>query len=56
MTTVQTLEMLCALVAQQAEVIRHLATELERARSLTGAECQMIASAKSEYLSVIGDD
>lgn len=56
MSNLKMIEMLCALVEQQASVIRYLSMQLEQARSLTSAEMEMVAKSKEEYSSILGTD
>lgn len=54
MSNLQIIEALCALVEQQADVIHHLAMELQHERTLTEAESQMVSNAQNEYSMILG--
>lgn len=56
MSNLKMIEMLCALVEEQAKVIRHLSMELARARNLTEAETQMVESTRQQYTNILGTD
>lgn len=50
------IEMLCALVEQQADIIRRLVMELEHERCLTEGEKQMVVGAEKKYSAILGAD
>ena len=56
MSNLRMIEMLCALVEQQASVIRYLSVELEQARALSSVEKEMVARTREEYSSILGTD
>ncbi len=56
MSNLKLIEMLCALVEDQAKIIRHLSMELSHERSLTEAEQIMIASTHQKYSDILGDE
>lgn len=56
MSNLQMIEMLCALVEEQAKAIRRLSMELAHARSLTEAETQMLEYTHTQYAKILGAD
>lgn len=56
MSNLKMIEMLCALVEEQAKVIRHLSMELAHARNLTEAETLMVTNTRQQYSKILGAD
>lgn len=56
MPNLQMIEMLCALVEQQAGMIHYLVMELEQARCLTESEKQMAVGTEKKYSAILGAD
>lgn len=56
MSNLKMIEMLCALVEEQAKVIRQLSMELAHARNLTEAETQMVENTRQQYTKILGAD
>ncbi len=56
MSNLKIIELLCALVEEQAKVIRHLAMELAHARNLTEAETTMVKHSLDQYARILGAD
>ena len=56
MSNLKMIELLCALVEEQAKVIRHLSMELAHARNLTETEMQMVDSTRQQYTKILGTD
>lgn len=56
MSNIQMIEMLCSLAEKQAGIIRHLALELEQARSLSETEREMVGNSQREYADILGGD
>lgn len=56
MSNLQMIEMLCALVEEQAKAIRHLSMELAHARNLTEAETKMVEHSLDQYARILSAD
>lgn len=56
MSNLKIIELLCALVEEQAKVIRHLSMELAHARNLTEAETKMVKHSLDQYARILGAD